>query len=88
MARRKKTKPVVEKMMHEVTPERYIDTGKVKIGQYYQRPAPQPDEDELLMQDALLNNEDNFMKSVRDIILGTLLAVFFFGYIYILFWRL
>jgi hypothetical protein len=88
MARRKKTKPVVEKVMHEVTPERYIDTGKVKIGQYYQRPAPQPDEDELLMQDALLNKDDNFMKSVRDIILGTLLAVFLFGYIYILFWGL
>jgi hypothetical protein len=45
MARRNKTKPVVEKVMHEVTPERYIDTGKVKIGQYYQRPVPQPDED-------------------------------------------
>jgi hypothetical protein len=88
MARRKKTKPVVEKVVHEVTPEHYIDTGKVKIGQYYQRPVPQPDEDELLIQDALLNKEDNFMKSVRDIILGTLLAIMFFGYIYFLFWRL
>ena len=76
MARRKKTKPVVEKVIHEVTPERFVDTGKVKIGQYYQRPAPQPDEDELLMQDALLNKEDNSLQGLRDIILGTVLAVF------------
>ena len=88
MARRKKTKPVVEKVIHEVTPERFIDTGKVKIGQYYQRPAPQPDEDELLMQDALLNKEDNSLQGIRDIILGTVLAILFFGYIYYLFWRL
>ena len=88
MARRKKTQPVVEKVVHEVTPERFIDTGKVKIGQYYQRPAPQPDEDELLMQDALLNKEDNSLQGIRDIILGTVLAILFFGYIYYLFWRL
>jgi len=88
MARRKKTKPVVEKVVHEVTPERYIDTGKVKIGQYYQRPVPQPDEDELLIQDALLNTEDNPKEDALRIIIGALLAVLFFGYIYFLFWRL
>ena len=88
MARRRKTKPVVEKVVHEVAPERFIDTGKVKIGQYYQRPVPHPDEDSSLIQDALLNKEDNSLQGIRDIILGTLLAIFFFGYIYYLFWRL
>lgn len=88
MARRKKTKPVVEKVVHEITPERFVDTGKVKIGQYYQRPVPQPDEDSALIQDALLNKEDNSLQGLRDIVLGTLLAIFFFGYIYYLFWRL
>jgi len=88
MARRKKIKPDVEKVVHEVVPERYIDTGKVKIGQYYQRPVPHPDEDSLLIQDALLNTEDNPKGDALRIIIGALLAVLFFGYIYFLFWRL
>lgn len=88
MAKRKKTQPVVEKVVHEVVPERYIDTGKVKIGQYYQRPVPQPDEDSLLIQDALLNTEDNPKGDALRILIGVLLAVLFFGYIYFLFWRL
>lgn len=88
MARRKKTKPDVEKVVHELTPERFIDTGKVKIGQYYIRPVPQPDEDSSLIQDALLNKEDNSLRNIRDIVLGIVFALIFFGYIYYLFWRL
>lgn len=88
MARRKKTKPDVEKIVHEVTPERFIDTGKVKIGQYYQRPVPRPDEDAALLQDALLNRENNSWHTLRDVVLGILFAFIFFGYIYFLFWRM
>jgi len=37
-----------------VTP---YDTGKIKIGVYYEPPRPQQDEDEIALQDALLGGE-------------------------------
>lgn len=37
-----------------VTP---YDTGKIKIGLYYEPPKPQQDEDELLLQSALLGDK-------------------------------
>lgn len=37
-----------------VTP---YDTGKIKIGVYYEPPRPQQDEDELALQDALLGGK-------------------------------
>lgn len=37
-----------------VTP---YDTGKIKIGVYYEPPRPVQDEDELALQDALLGGE-------------------------------
>lgn len=37
-----------------VTP---YDTGKIKIGVYYEPPRPSQDEDELALQDALLGGE-------------------------------
>jgi hypothetical protein len=37
-----------------VTP---YDTGKIKIGVYYEPPRPMQDEDELALQDALLGGE-------------------------------
>lgn len=33
------------------------DTGKIKIGVYYEPPRPQQDEDEIALQDALLGGE-------------------------------
>lgn len=33
------------------------DTGKIKIGVYYEPPRPSQDEDELALQDALLGGE-------------------------------
>lgn len=45
-------KPVVEKP--RVTP---YDTGKIKIGVYYEPPRPQQDEEELALQDALLGGK-------------------------------
>ena len=37
-----------------VTP---YDTGKIKIGVYYEPPRPQQDEDEIALQDALLGGK-------------------------------
>jgi len=45
-------KPAVEKP--RVTP---YDTGKIKIGVYYEPPRPQQDEDEIALQDALLGGK-------------------------------
>jgi len=41
------------------------DTGKVKIGVYYEPPRPTQDEDELALQDALLGGEWRPTASIR-----------------------
>ena len=53
------------------------DTGKIKIGVYYEPPKPQQDEDELLLQGALLGDKwmpsaiaEGKLKTVAYITLG------------------
>ncbi len=48
-------KPETESLGRKVTP---YDTGKVKIGLYYEPPRPMPEDDELLLQHALLRPSD------------------------------
>ncbi len=52
-------KPETETLGRSVTP---YDTGKVKIGLYYEPPRPLPEGDELLLQHALLSPAESRYK--------------------------
>ncbi len=80
-------KPETETLGRKVTP---YDTGKVKIGLYYEPPRPMPEDDELLLQHALLappNGEPKepiMEKLISKIPAATLFILGFTLYVFIL----
>lgn len=72
-------------------PVRHVpyDTGKVKIGIFYEPPKPQPEEHELLLQNVLLGTEQHKEPVLYRIIANmptyAMFAVAFVLYVLILF---
>lgn len=66
------------------------DTGKVKIGLFYEAPKPRPEDHELILQNVLLGTPPQKRETLKEHIVNNLrsyigFVVFFVGYIYVLF---